>query len=89
MLFDDDFERAELGPFWDGDGGWVIQDGQAYNAPDDNYLRLTTVPSFDVTSYILETEASNFVTGYYRNYFLIFGQQDPDANSGYVLRLQR
>ncbi len=86
VLFDDDFERAELGPFWDGDGGWTIQNGQAYNAPDDNYLRLTTVPSFDVTSYILETEASNFVTGYYRNYFLIFGQQDPDANSGYVLR---
>ncbi len=85
VLFDDDFERAELGPFWDGDGGWTIQNGQAYNAPDNNYLRLTTVPSFDATSYILETEASNFVTGYYRDYFLIFGQQDSLANTGYVL----
>ena len=84
VLFDDDFERAELGPFWDG-GGWVIQDGQAYNAPDNNFQRLTTVPSFNATSYILETEASNFVTGYYRDYFLIFGQQDSLANTGYVL----
>ena len=88
VLFADDFERAELGPFWDGDGGWVIQDGQAYNAPDNNYTRLTTVPSFDATSYVLETEASNFVTGYYRYYFLTFGQQDPDANTGYVLTYQ-
>ncbi len=88
VLFDDNFERTELGPFWDGDGGWVIQDGQAYNAPDNNYTRLTTVPSFDATSYVLETEASNFVTGYYRYYFLTFGQQDPDANTGYVLTYQ-
>lgn len=88
VLFDDDFERAELGPFWDGDNGWTIQNGQAYNAPDNNYLRLTTVPSFDATSYILETEASPFVTGYYRNYFLIFGQQDSLARTGYVLNYQ-
>lgn len=88
VLFDDDFERAELGPFWNGDGGWTIQNGQAYNAPDYNYLRLTTVPSFDATSYILETEASPFVTGYYRNYFLIFGQQDSLARTGYVLNYQ-
>jgi hypothetical protein len=85
VLFDDDFERAELGSFWDDDGGWVIQNGQAYNAPDNNFQRLTTVPSFNATSYILETEASNFVTGYYRDYFLIFGQQDSLANTGYVL----
>ncbi len=88
VLFDDDFERAELGPFWNGDGGWTIQNGQAYNAPDDNYTRLTTVPSFNATSYVLQTEASNFVTGYYRYYFLTFGQQDPDANTGYVLTYQ-
>ena len=88
VLFDDDFERAELGPFWDGDGGWTIHDGQAYNAPDYNYLRLTTVPSFSATSYVIETEASNFVTGYYRNYFLIFGQQDSAAKTGYVLNYQ-
>ncbi|MGB3780076.1 MAG: hypothetical protein WA960_17055, partial [Tunicatimonas sp.] len=88
VLFDDDFERAELGPFWDGKDSWVIQDGQAYNAPDNNYTQLTTVPFFDATSYIIETEASNFVTGYYRDYFLIFGQQDSLGNAGYVLNYQ-
>ncbi len=86
VIFDDDFERAALGPFWQSNGGWTIQNGQAYNAADDNYRLLTSVPRFSTTSYILETEASPFVTGYYRTYFLMFGQQDSLANTGYVLK---
>ena len=84
VIFEDDFERTALGPFWES-SGWTIQGGQAYNAPDNNGAFLTTAQSFNQTSYIIETEASNFVTGYYREYFLLFGQQDASGNAGYVV----
>ena len=85
LIFEDDFDRAALGPFWGSSPGWSIQSGQAYNAPNDNGLLLTTASRFGQSSYVLETEATPFVTGYYRNYFLMFGQPDPTANEGYVI----
>ena len=86
IIFSDDFDRQELGGFWDGDGGWSIRDGRAYNGADDNGALLTTVQSFAATSYVLETEVANLVGGYQRAYYLLFGQQDADGTLGYVLR---
>ncbi len=86
IIFDDDFDRQELGAFWDGDGGWTIRDGQAYNGADSNGALLTTLQSFGATSYVLETEVSNLVGGYQRAYYLLFGQQDEDGTLGYVVR---
>ena len=85
IIFEDDFERTTLGPFWESNNAWTIQNGQAYNAPDGNGSFLTTAQSFANTSYIIETEASNFVTGYYREYFLLFGQQDTSGDMSYVV----
>ena len=86
VIFADDFERTELGAFWEGSEGWTIQNGQAYNAPDDNGLPLTTAARFETTSYVLETKISNLVTGYYREYFLLFGQQGSAlGDSSYVV----
>ena len=85
IIFEDDFERTTLGSLWESTSAWTIRNGQAYNAPDDNGSFLTTAPSFANTSYIIETEASDFVTGYYREYFLLFGQQDVSGNMGYVV----
>lgn len=75
-IFEDDFERANIGSFWLDDGRWSIVNGQAYNSPNNNGSLLTTAQSFGESSYVLETQASNFVTGYYREYFFLFGQQD-------------
>ena len=85
VIFADDFERTALGPFWAGSTGWTIQDGQAYNDPDGNGWPLTTASRFEATSYTLETEVSNLVTGYYREYFLLFGQQGTGGDSSYVI----
>ncbi|WP_420459558.1 carbohydrate-binding protein [Neolewinella sp.] len=85
-IFDDDFDRQELGAFWDGNEGWTIRDGQAYNGTDNNGALLTTVQSFGATSYVLETEVSNLVGGYQRAYYLLFGQQDEGGTPTYVVR---
>ena len=85
VIFNDNFDRTTLGPFWEDSNAWTIQNGQAYNAPDNNGSFLTTAPSFANTFYIIETEASNFVTGYYREYFLLFGQQDASGDMSYVV----
>ena len=86
IIFSDDFDRQELGGFWDGNGGWTIRDGQAYNGADGNGALLTTEQSFQATSYVLETEVINLVGGYQRAYYLLFGQQDADGARGYVVR---
>lgn len=86
QIFNDQFERSQLGSFWDGDGGWTIRNGQAYNGIDDDWTLLTTTQSFDATSYVLETEVSNLVDGYFRAYYLLFGQQGDSGEPGYVFR---
>ncbi len=82
LIFSDEFDRTTLGSFWADQAGWSIVNGQAYNDPDGNYLPLTTAQTFPQTSYILETEAFPFVDGYYRKYFLLFGQE-ADLGDGY------
>ena len=84
-IFNDDFERARLGALWNGNGGWSIQGGQAYNGSYDNGSLLTTATSFDATSYVLETEIFNLVEGYWRQYHLFFGQQDDSGAPGYIV----
>ena len=85
-IFNDDFDRQELGSAWNGNGGWTTLEGQAYNDADNNGALLTTEQSFTATSYVLETEVSNLVEGYQRAYYFLFGQQDEDGNLGYVVR---
>ena len=85
-IFDDDFDRAQLGAFWNGNGGWTIRDGQAYNGVDDDWTLLTTTQSFPDTSYVLETKVFGLVDGYQRAYYLLFGQQRDGGEPGYVVR---
>ncbi len=84
-IFEDDFERDSIGNFWLDEGRWTIVNGEAYNSPDNNGSLLTTAQSFSESTYILETQASDFVTGYYREYFFLFGQQDTLGNYAYVI----
>lgn len=86
QIFDDQFERDQLGAFWNNNGGWTIRSGQAYNGINGDWTLLTTSQSFAATSYVLETEVSNLVGGYRRAYYLLFGQQDDSGRPGYVFR---
>ena len=82
-IFSDDFNRSTLGSFWDGNGGWTIRSGQAYNDPDRNWTPLTTVRSFDAPTYVLETSAANLVDGYQRAYYFLFAQEEGEEGPGY------
>ncbi len=75
IIFSDDFERSNLGDAWEADFSWRIINGRAYNDYDGAGSELSTTQSFPETSYILESKAQNFVNGYYREYYLIFGEQ--------------
>ncbi|CAH1001168.1 hypothetical protein LEM8419_02076 [Neolewinella maritima] len=85
-IFQDDFDRVQLGTSWNANGGWTIRNGQAYNGPDNNWTSLTTARSFAATTYVLETEVTNLVDGYQRAYYLLFGQQHESGEPGYVVR---
>ncbi len=75
LIFSDDFERSTLGDAWEADFSWKIVNGRAYNDYDGAGSELTTTQSFPQTSYILESKAQKFVNGYYREYYLLFGEQ--------------
>ena len=86
IIFSDEFDRPELGAHWEGNGGWTVRNGLAYNDAHGNGALLTTEQSFGATSYVLETEVYGLVGGYQRAYYLLFGQQDDAGAQGYVLR---
>ncbi len=87
-VFVDEFDGPQLGTGWLGAPGWTVQDGRAYNAPDGNLLPLSTAEQYDAPSYVLETSFGPLVPGYYREYYLLFGQtgEDTKDGTGYVLR---
>ena len=84
-IFKDDFDRAELGAFWQAHPSWYIQNGSAYNFIDGTGGTLRTTDNFGQTSYIIETKALGFTDNYMREYRITFGQPDLSQDSMYVL----
>ena len=75
IIFEDSFERTTFGADWEVGTAWSIVDGKAYNNYDGTGSALTTIQAFSQTSYIIETQAKPFGSGYFRQYQLKFGQQ--------------
>lgn len=83
-IFEDDFNRTALGSFWQAQRGWSIKAGLAFNKDDIGTLR--TSAAYSQPSYIIETSAKGFTSGYYREFRITFGQANLYNDSMYVLR---
>lgn len=84
-IFNDDFDRTELGEFWQAHPSWSIKDGSAYNFIDGTGGSLRTTNGYDAPSYVVETSARGFTSNYMREYRITFGQADLANDSLYVL----
>jgi hypothetical protein len=86
----DDFDRGSLGPAWLASdySRWSIVSGKAHNYIDGTGGKLTTSKKFPHTSYVLETVGTTLGNGYHRQYSILFGKLDPNAEYGYTLKYQ-
>lgn len=85
VLFEEDFNRNNLGDFWKADNSWSIKDGSAYNFIDGTGGTLKTATNYAIDSYIIETTAHGFTDNYMREYRITFGQANIFKDSMYVL----
>ena len=84
-IFKDDFDRAQLGSFWQAHPSWYIQASAAFNYIDGTGGTLRTTDNFKQPSYIIETTARGFTDSYMREYRITFGQPNLFRDSMYVL----
>jgi hypothetical protein len=84
-IFRDDFERAELGRWWQAAPSWSIVNGSAYSYIDGIGGTLRTSKEYDSATYIVETKASGFTVNYMREFRITFGQSNISKDSMYVL----
>jgi len=86
LLFRDDFDRVELGSFWEAAPSWSIVNGSAYNFIDGIGGTLRTTMDYSQESYIIETSAKGFTDSYYREFRITFGQADLSNSELYEVR---
>lgn len=87
VIFRDDFNRSQLGPNWNAPSyaKWSLVGGNAYNFIDGTDGTLRTTTAFNSLSYVIETSAKGFTSGYFRSFFITFGQSSLSQKNFYTL----